>query len=66
MLLKLLFLGYFYEMSSERLIIDRAGFNIPCRWFAGLSMTDQVPSQNALTENRRRVAGIAMFQEIFD
>lgn len=43
MLFKMMFIGYFYGIRSERQLEREIQTNIAYRWFLGLKLTDPVP-----------------------
>jgi len=67
MLFKMLFIGYFYGIRSERRLVEEVGVNVVYRWFVGLSLTDKEPHATTFSQNRRRRFNrTTIFQEIFD
>ena len=66
-LFKMIFLGYFYGIRSERQLEREIQTNLAYRWFLGLGLTDKVPDHSTISWNRRtRFKGTEIFQEIFD
>lgn len=66
-LFKMMFIGYFYGIRSERQLEKEIQMNIAYRWFLGLRLTDPVPHHSTISWNRRtRFNGTNIFQEIFD
>jgi transposase len=66
-LFKMIFLGYFYGIRSERRLEQEIQTNIAYRWFLGLSLTDRVPDHTTISWNRRtRFKETTIFQDIFD
>lgn len=67
MLFKMMFIGYFYGIRSERQLEREIQTNIAYRWFLGLKLTDPVPDHSTISWNRRtRFKDTNIFQEIFD
>ncbi|NIK13489.1 IS1182 family transposase [Alkalibacillus almallahensis] len=66
-LFKMMFIGYFYGIRSERELERQIQTNVAYRWFLGLNLTDQVPHHSTISWNRRtRYKDTDIFQEIFD
>lgn len=66
-LFKMMFIGYFYGIRSERQLEREIQTNIAYRWFLGLKLTDPVPDHSTISWNRKhRFKGTNIFQEIFD
>ncbi|WP_139378389.1 IS1182 family transposase [Mesobacillus jeotgali] len=67
MLFKMMFIGYFYGIRSERQLEREVQTNVAYRWFLGLKLTDPVPDHSTISWNRRtRFKDTNIFQEIFD
>lgn len=67
MLFKMMFIGYFYGIRSERQLEREVQMNIAYRWFLGLRLNDPVPDHSTISWNRRtRFKDTNIFQEIFD
>lgn len=65
-LFKMLFIGYFFGIRSERRLAGEIKVNIAYRWFLGLKLTEPVPHHSTISQNRRRRwSGTDIFQEIF-
>ncbi|WP_144025572.1 IS1182 family transposase [Paenibacillus rhizosphaerae] len=66
-LFKMIFLGYFYGIRSERQLERDIQTNLAYRWFLGLGLTDRVPDHSTISWNRRmRFKDTTIFQDIFD
>ncbi|WP_201007600.1 IS1182 family transposase [Paenibacillus glycanilyticus] len=66
-LFKMIFLGYFYGIRSERQLEREIQTNLAYRWFLGLGLTDRVPDHTTISWNRRtRFKETTVFQDIFD
>ncbi|MGG3916601.1 IS1182 family transposase [Rossellomorea vietnamensis] len=66
-LFKMMFIGYFYGVRSERQLEKEIQMNIAYRWFLGLRLQDPVPHHSTISWNRRkRFNKTDIFQEIFD
>lgn len=67
LLFKMMFIGYFYGIRSERQLEREVQMNIAYRWFLGLKLNDPVPDHSTISWNRRtRFKDTNIFQEIFD
>ncbi|MCS0543709.1 transposase, partial [Aeromonas veronii] len=66
-LLKMMFIGYFYGIRSERQLEQEIKLNVAYRWFLGLRFKDPVPHHSTISWNRhKRFKDTDIFQEIFD
>lgn len=66
-LFKMIFLGYFYGIRSERRLEQEIQTNLAYRWFLGLGLTDRVPDHTTISWNRRkRFVNTTVFQDVFD
>jgi transposase len=66
-LFKMMFIGYFFGIRSERQLEKEVQLNVAYRWFLGLRLTDPVPDHTTISWNRRkRFKDTDIFQEIFD
>lgn len=66
-LFKMMFIGYFYGVRSERQLEREIQTNIAYRWFLGYKLTDSVPHHSTISWNRcNRFKDSNIFQEIFD
>ncbi|WP_114499231.1 IS1182 family transposase [Fontibacillus phaseoli] len=66
-LFKMIFLGYFYGIRSERQLEREIQTNLAYRWFLRLGLSDKVPDHTTISWNRRtRFKDTDIFQEIFD
>ncbi|QDY85411.1 transposase [Paenibacillus polymyxa] len=66
-LFKMIFLGYFYGIRSERQLEREIQANLAYRWFLGLGLTDKAPYHSTISWNRRtRFKDTYIFQDIFD
>jgi transposase len=67
MLFKMMFIGYFYGIRSERQLEREVQMNVAYRWFLGLKLNDPVPDHSTISWNRRtRFKDTNIFQEVFD
>ncbi|WP_371932413.1 IS1182 family transposase [Bacillus sp. WLY-B-L8] len=66
-LFKMMFIGYFYGIRSERQLEKEIKMNVAYRWFLGFSLSDTVPDHSTISWNRRtRFIHTNIFEEIFD
>ncbi|MGG1556515.1 IS1182 family transposase, partial [Paenibacillus ferrarius] len=66
-LFKMIFIGYFYGIRSERQLEREIQTNLAYRWFLGLGLADRVPDHTTISWNRRtRFKETSVFQDIFD
>jgi transposase len=66
-LLRMLFIGYLYGITSERRLCEEVRMHIGYRWFVGLSLEDPIPDHSTFSKNRHeRFAENDLFREIFD
>jgi len=66
-LMRLLLVGYFYGITSERRLMEEVRMHLGYRWFAGLGLEQEVPDHSTFSKNRHgrfRQAGI--FREVFE
>ena len=67
MLIKMLLLGYFYGIESERKLEQEVRVNIAYRWFLGIELDESVPDHSTISQLRcRKFSGTTVFQYIFD
>lgn len=64
-IVKLLFLGYYYGILSERQLMKRVETDLAFRWFLGYDLDEKVPTHSVLSKARDRY-GAEIFQNIFD
>jgi transposase len=66
-LFKMIFIGYLYNIRSERQLEKDIKVNIAYRWFLGLGLSEKVPDHSSISNNRNeRFKGTTVFQDIFD
>lgn len=67
LLVKMLLIGYWYGIPSERKLEQEVKLNLAYRWFLGLDLANAVPDHSTISQNRRRrFKNSPLFQEIFD
>ena len=66
-IIKMLLIGYFYGIESERQLENECNYNITYKWFLGLELEDKVPDHSTISQLRRRkFSESSIFQDIFD
>lgn len=66
-LFKMLFIGYFFGIRSERQLVRDIQVNVAYRWFLGFGLQDKIPHSSTISQNRRRrFNGSDVFREMFD
>jgi len=66
-LIKMLLIGYFYNIKSERQIEKEIQVNLAYRWFIRYDLDERVPDHSVISQTRRRkFSESGVFQEIFD
>ena len=66
-IIKMLLIGYFYGIESERQLENECNYNITYKWFLGLELEDKVPDHSTISQLRRRkFSDSSIFQDIFD
>jgi transposase len=63
--IKILLIGFFYGITSERRMMREIQVNLSYRYFIGYNLDEKVPDHSSLTNARARF-GEKVFQEIFD
>ena len=67
LLIKMLLIGYLYNIDSERKLEEDVKYNIAYRWYLGLDFDGKVPDHSTFSQNRRRrFRGHEVFREIFE
>jgi transposase len=62
---KLLLLGYFYNIDSERQLMRNVQVNLAYRWYLGYDLDEEIPDHSILSKARRRF-GAAFFEQLFE
>ena len=64
---KIFLIGYFYDIFSERRLMNEIQVNIAYRWFLGIDLDEAVPDHSTLSQLRRRKFNDSrIFEDIFD
>lgn len=64
-IIKMLFIGYYYGILSERQLAKKIQTDLSYRWFLGYDIDEEVPSHSVLSKARQRY-GLEVFQAVFD
>ena len=66
-LIKMLLIGYLYDIKSERQIEKEIQVNLAYRWFIKYNIEESIPDHSTISQTRRRkFSESGIFQEIFD
>lgn len=66
-LLRILLVGYFYNITSERELMEQIQVNLAFREFIGYELGEEIPDHSTLSKNRHgRFNGTPVFREMFD
>lgn len=66
-LIKMLLIGYLYNIPSERRLEQEIQVNLAYRWFLGCSLDEPIPDHSTISQTRkRRFKEDDTFQKIFD
>lgn len=66
-LIKMLLIGYFYNIKSERQLVKEIQVNLAYRWFINYGMDEKIPDHSTISQTRRRkFKNSKLFEEIFD
>ena len=66
-LVKMLLIGYLYNIKSERQIEKEIQVNLAYRWFIKYNIEESIPDHSTISQTRRRkFSESGIFQEIFD
>ncbi|MHC4406430.1 MAG: transposase [Planctomycetota bacterium] len=64
LVLKLMFLGFFENVRSERELVRALAYRLDWLWFCELDLDDPIPDHSVLSKARRRW-GMKVFEEVF-
>ena len=66
-IVKILLIGYLYDIFSERKLMSEIQVNIAYRWFLEIDLDEAVPDHSTLSQLRRRKFNYSrLFEDIFD
>jgi transposase len=63
-LVKMLIIGYLYDIRSERRLVEEISLNLAYRWYVGYDLDEDVPNHSVFSKARRRF-GKGLFVKIF-
>ena len=64
-LVKMLLIGYLFDIRSERKLVEEITLNLAYRWYIGYDLDEQVPDHSIFSKARTRF-GKKLFCEIFE
>lgn len=57
-------IGHFYNIHSNRNLIEHIKYNICYRWFCGITLKDKVPHHSSLSRIKKRL-GVEILERFF-
>lgn len=63
--IRMVLLGFLYNIDSDRQLCEEIGYNLAYRWFCKLSLKDDVPDHSSITRIRDRL-GEKVYEKIFN
>ena len=67
LMIRMLLLGYYYSIRSERKLCEEVRFNLAYKWFCGLGLEAAVPDHSTFSKNRHgRFRESDVFRVIFE
>jgi len=63
-LVKMLLIGYLYDICSERRLAEEMSLNLAYRWYVGYDLDEEVPDHSIFSKARKR-SGQKLFLEVF-
>ena len=64
-LVKMLLIGYLFDIRSERKLVEEVSLNLAYRWYIGYDLDEQVPDHSIFSKARTRF-GKELFCQIFE
>lgn len=64
-LIKMLLVGYLYDIRSERRLVEEVRLNLAYRWYVGYDLDEEIPDHSIFTKARARF-GRELFLELFE
>jgi len=64
-LVKMLIIGYLYNINSERRLVEDISLNLAYRWYVGYNIDEKIPDHSVFTKARKRF-GKELFIQIFE
>jgi len=66
-IIKMLLIGYLYDIKSERQLEKEIQVNLAYRWFIHYDLDETIPDHSTISQTRRRkFSQSSLFQDIFD
>jgi transposase len=67
LLLRILLVGYFYGITSERKLVEELRMHLAWRWFTGLGFDQEIPHHSTFSKNRHgRFQESKLFEQLFE
>ncbi|MCL5986936.1 MAG: transposase [Actinobacteria bacterium] len=66
-LVKMMIIGYFYDIRSERKLVEDISLNLAYRWYVGYDLDEKIPDHSIFTKARKRFSKklfIKIFEEV--
>jgi transposase len=64
-LIKMLLIGYLYDIRSERRLVEEISLNLAYRWYTGYDLDEEVPNHSIFSKARKRF-GKKLFLQVFE
>ncbi len=64
-LVKMLLIGYLYDIRSERRLVEEISLNLAYRWYTGYDLDEEVPNHSIFSKARKRF-GKRLFLQVFE
>jgi transposase len=66
-LIKMLLIGYLFDVKSERQLVKEVQVNLAYRWFVKYGIDEKIPDHSTISQTRRRkFSQSTLFQDLFD
>jgi transposase len=64
-LVKMLLIGYLFDIRSERKLVEEISLNLAYRWYIGYDLDEEIPNHSVFSKARKRF-GKKIFSQIFE
>jgi transposase len=64
-LIKMLLVGYLFDIRSERKLVEEISLNLAYRWYIGYDLDEEIPNHSIFSKARKRF-GRKIFRKIFE
>ena len=64
-LVKMLLVGYLFDIRSERKLVEEISLNLAYRWYIGYDLDEEIPNHSIFSKARKRF-GKKLFVDIFE